>query len=371
MYCLIRCVTNKPKLISSLNSLNMSTKCKVAVCQFTATNSKDNNLTIVKKLINNAVQQNATMIFLPEACDYIAIDKDESKAMSEPLNGPLITEYKNIAKDHKIWLSVGGFHERHDETTVYNCHILIDDDGTIRSMYRKIHLYDVSIPEKNVFLRESDQTTGGSQIEPPINTPAGFLALSIIVDPWGRILAECPKYTEGTDKDESIAVAEIDTELLLKIRQEMPLLQHRRNDIYSLNLIRKEIVEINDNNTYNFADKLIPGSHVFYLSKYSYAFTNIRCVVPGHVLISPLRVTPRLLDLSQEEVSDLFQTAVMVQRVMEQEHKVNSTCVCVQDGKFAGQTIPVSTERLFLLYLANIVGVKFKLDGVISFIKLG
>lgn len=60
------------------------------------------------------------------------------------------------------------------------------------------------------------------------------------------------------------------------------------------------------------------------------------------VLVSTLRVAPRLVDLSQEEISDLFQTVVRVQRVMETDQRTISTTVCVQDGPLAGQTVPVS-----------------------------
>lgn len=51
-------------------------------------------------------------MFLPEACDYIGTNKDETKELSEPLDGDLMNEYKAIARQHSVWLSVGGFHER-------------------------------------------------------------------------------------------------------------------------------------------------------------------------------------------------------------------------------------------------------------------
>ncbi|KAG5883506.1 hypothetical protein JTB14_013933 [Gonioctena quinquepunctata] len=388
-----------------------SSKCKVAVCQFTASNNKSDNLTTVQKLINNAVQASATMIFLPEASDYIPSDKNEAKSLSEPLDGPLMKAYKDMAKRSKIWLSIGGFHEKIDDETIYNSHILIDDTGEIKTIYRKIHLFDVAIPEKKIFLRESDINVSGSQIVPPVETPAGSLGLAIcydlrfpelstlqtklgaqiltypsaftsstgeahwevllraraienqcyviaaaqygkhnkkrtsyghamIIDPWGNIKAECPKYTEGTDQNESIAVAEVDKDFLNKVRQEMPAQQHRRNDIYNLNLIRKKTNSLNDSDTFSFADKVILGSTVFYCSEYCYAFTNIRCVVPGHVLIATIRRVPRLVDLSQEEIADLFQTAIAVQKVVETEHNASSSTICVQDGHFAGQTVP-------------------------------
>ncbi|XP_076274075.1 ntrilase and fragile histidine triad fusion protein NitFhit [Rhynchophorus ferrugineus] len=387
-----------------------STKCIVSVCQFTATNNKDNNFEIVKTLVQESVDKNAKMVFLPEACDFIGKNKNELRKLAEPIDGPLMSSYKELAKTNNIWLSIGGFHERYDENTIYNSHIVINDEGCINTIYRKIHLFDVSIPDKNINLRESDNNASGSQIVSPIKAPVGLLGLqicydlrfpehstllrkldadvlafpsaftsgtgkahwevllraraienqcyviaaaqygchnekrtsyghSMIVDPWGQILAECPKYIESTNTDQSIAVATVDLDIIKKVRIEMPVFSHRRNDIYNLNLIRTA-EPIDDSKNYPFSDKVVPGKTVFYASKYCYAFTNIRCVVPGHVLVSTLRVAKRLKDLGEEEIADLFATAIKVCKTIETVHDAQSTTLCVQDGPFAGQTVP-------------------------------
>lgn len=49
---------------------------------------------------------------------------------------------------------------------------------------------------------------------------------SMIVSPWGEVVAELG----GGDSDVEIATADIDLDLVAKIRREMPLL--RRNDLY-------------------------------------------------------------------------------------------------------------------------------------------
>lgn len=391
------------------SAFKMSSKCVVAVCQFTATHDKEKNFSIAKSLIDESVKKQAKMVFLPEASDYISRNKSEFRELSEPINGFLISQYKDLAKVNNIWLSIGGFHEKIDEKTIYNSHIIINDLGNIAAIYRKIHLFDVSIPDKNIHLRESDSNAGGSQIVAPIQSPIGCLGLqicydlrfpehstllrklgaeiltfpsaftsgtgkvhwevllraraienqcyviaaaqygahndkrtsyghSMIVDPWGQILSECPKYTEGVNTDQSVAVATIDLDLVQKVRTEMPVFSHRRNDIYSLNLINTG-EEIDDEKNYTFADKTVPGKTVFYVSKYCYAFTNIRCVVPGHVLVSTLRLAKRLQDLSKEEIADLFETAIKVSKIIETVHNAHSTTLCVQDGPYAGQTV--------------------------------
>lgn len=52
------------------------------------------------------------MIFLPESFDYIEEDKNKSLKAAETLDGPLITNYKSLAKSLDVWLSLGGFHEK-------------------------------------------------------------------------------------------------------------------------------------------------------------------------------------------------------------------------------------------------------------------
>lgn len=80
-----------------------------------------------------------------------------------------------------------------------------------------------------------------------------------------------------------MAVAEIDLNLVSQIRKEMPCFQHRRSDLYELKA--KDCGVLQDiSSIFKFADKIIPGETVFYQSSYSFAFTNIRCVVPGRIL---------------------------------------------------------------------------------------
>lgn len=79
---------------------------------------------------------------------------------------------------------------------------------------------------------------------------------------------------------------------------------------------------------------------VFHLTPLSFALVNIKPLLPGHVLVSPRRVTPRLSDLSQAEISDLFLTVQRVGRMVERVYKAGSLNVAIQDGLDAGQSVP-------------------------------
>ena len=52
------------------------------------------------------------MVFLPEACDHILTSPSENANHSEGLNGPTMSAFKQLARDNKVWLSIGGFHEK-------------------------------------------------------------------------------------------------------------------------------------------------------------------------------------------------------------------------------------------------------------------
>ncbi|MGR3179385.1 MAG: hypothetical protein ACUZ8E_15160 [Candidatus Anammoxibacter sp.] len=49
----------------------------------------------------------------------------------------------------------------------------------------------------------------------------------MIVDPWGRVLAH------ASDND-NIIISQLDFEMLKTVRNEMPLVNQRREDLYSL-----------------------------------------------------------------------------------------------------------------------------------------
>lgn len=65
---------------------------------------------------------------------------------------------------------------------------------------------------------------------------------------------------------------------------------------------------------------------------------NLKPIVPGHVLVISRRVVPRFLDLTKEEVSDLFESAHLIAKQIELLHKAESLTLTIQDGKDAGQS---------------------------------
>ncbi|RAH45660.1 HIT family protein [Aspergillus brunneoviolaceus CBS 621.78] len=81
-------------------------------------------------------------------------------------------------------------------------------------------------------------------------------------------------------------------------------------------------------------------TQVFHLTRYSYALVNLKPILPGHVLISPRRVVPRVADLTPTETSDLFLTVRRVARMVERVYGASSLNIAIQDGVDAGQSVP-------------------------------
>lgn len=86
----------------------------------------------------------------------------------------------------------------------------------------------------------------------------------------------------------------------------------------------------------------LPKSQVFLVTPLSFAFVNLKPLVPGHVLIASRRVAPRLNDLSDDEHEDLWKTARKVSKALESglSPKPDGFNVAVQDGVCAGQSVP-------------------------------
>ncbi|KAI8350425.1 nitrilase [Mortierella sp. GBAus27b] len=201
------------------------------------------------------------------------------------------------AKQLGIWCSVGIHEKSPFPGRLYNTHVLINDQGSVVESYRKIHLFDVDIANGPRLMESQNTAAGDRIVPPvstPVGKvglgicydlrfpelaldlrrqgadiltyPSAFTIKTgeahwevllrsraietqtyvvaaaqvgkhsekrssyghaMIVDPWGRIVAEC----DG--QEEAIAFAPIDFAALERIRLEMPVMSHRRNDIFS------------------------------------------------------------------------------------------------------------------------------------------
>lgn len=243
-------------------------------------------------LIRRAAGYGATLVATPEATNYLG-PHDRKVTSAEPLEGPTVSRYRELAAELGITLLIGSVNERSDESgRCYNTSVLLGPTGGLLASYRKMHLFDVDVPDGVRFF-ESNTTAPGD--EPVVvQTALGTIGLSIcydlrfprlyqelvdrgaeilavpsaftlttgrdhwhpllraraietqcyviapgqhghhddkglrnsyghslIIDPWGTVVADC---ADGV----GLALAEVDLERVRRIRQGMPVQQHRR-----------------------------------------------------------------------------------------------------------------------------------------------
>jgi bis(5'-adenosyl)-triphosphatase len=86
----------------------------------------------------------------------------------------------------------------------------------------------------------------------------------------------------------------------------------------------------------------ISPSQVFYKSPtgLTYGLVNLRPIVTGHVLVIPMRIVPKLSDLTGDEYDDLWRSVRIIQTQLEGHYSAGGFNIAVQDGKVAGQSVP-------------------------------
>lgn len=248
------------------------------------------NLARARELVTEAAVRHARLVVLPEVFAWRG-PREREPGVPSPIPGPVSDFLSALAAELRITLVGGSFLERGpDGARSYNTSILVDPTGAIRAVYRKMHLFDVDLPGR-VTVRESDTRLAGDEVvtaelelgvvgmsicydlrfpelfrrlasagatiatvpsaftahtgaahwEPLLRaraienqmfviapnqtgtSPHGFpdYGHSLIVDPWGTVIARA-------ESGEAVVTAELDLELLARVRREMPCLQHAR-----------------------------------------------------------------------------------------------------------------------------------------------
>ena len=136
---------------------------KVSLAQLTSSQDVDENLAKCRKLAHRAFERDADWVMFPENAPFLGPD-DAKAEVAEPLDGPMVEHFREIATDGGVWVTLGSFPEATDESDrTYNTQVMITPAGEIAATYRKIHLFDVDVEGGRSF-RESDHVKSGSGV---------------------------------------------------------------------------------------------------------------------------------------------------------------------------------------------------------------
>lgn len=113
-----------------------------------------------ESFIKEAKEKGAELVILPEHSDVIV--KKESEH-AHPVPGPVSGWYSELARKYQVYLHCGSITESDPENcskNPYNTSILFSPTGEMLKTYRKMHLFDVTLPNgKGV--KESDGVSAG------------------------------------------------------------------------------------------------------------------------------------------------------------------------------------------------------------------
>ncbi|WZL74202.1 carbon-nitrogen hydrolase family protein [Clostridiaceae bacterium 35-E11] len=269
-------------------------KFKIGVCQMQVEENKDANIKKAEKLIREAAENGSQLVVLPEMfnCPY---ENKYFPLFAEEYPGETTTALAKLAKELSIYIVGGSIPEKHQDV-IYNTCFIFDRDGTCIGRHRKMHLFDIDV-EGGIRFKESDSlgygedvtvvdteyckigvaicydmrfpelmrlmalegarvilipaafnmTTGPAHWElliraraldnqvyfvaasPSRNMQASYHAYghSSIANPWGEVISQA-------DERECIIYGEVDLQMVEKTRKELPLLKHRRTELYEL-----------------------------------------------------------------------------------------------------------------------------------------
>ncbi len=267
---------------------------RAGAVQLNSTEDTDRNLDTADRLVREAAGRGAELVVLPEKWSVLGT-AEQMNAGAQPLDGPCISWARATARELGIDLIAGSILERlAEEQKGANTSVHVGPDGELRSVYRKIHMFDVEVD--GVVYAESDNEQPGSEavvsrladgtvlgmsvcydIRFPelyrilavrgaevVAVPSAFTLAttrdhwevllrcraienqcflvapnqfgahppghrsggrSMIVDPWGLVLASAPD-------SETAIVADLDFGQLRDVRRRLPSLANRRPDAY-------------------------------------------------------------------------------------------------------------------------------------------
>jgi deaminated glutathione amidase len=160
-----------------------SSALRVAAVQLNSQEEVGENLAACRLQVRAAAERGARIVVLPENFAYLGPEpgKREHAERLGDRAAPIQSVLGELAREHGVVLVAGGFPERSDDPNrPFNTCAVFDQEGGVIGAYRKIHMFDVSLPD-GTELSESAATLAGT--EPVVVDALGLrLGLSVCYD---------------------------------------------------------------------------------------------------------------------------------------------------------------------------------------------
>jgi len=158
----------------------INTKFNIALVQLELNSTPDVNLKKCKEWVKRAAKQGAQVICLPELYSSFYFCQSENSIyfdLAEPLYGISFKEFSTLASVLKVVIIVP-FFEKRTAGIYHNSAYIINSDGTLSGLYRKMH-----IPDDPSFYEKYYFTPGDSGFR-AFDTFFGRIGTLICWDQW-------------------------------------------------------------------------------------------------------------------------------------------------------------------------------------------
>lgn len=270
-------------------------KIKVAMMQTKVFADKMENIRQAERMLSGIMGEKPDLVTLPEMfnCPY---QTSNFPIYAEPEKGPAWEACSALAKKFHIYFSAGSMPEMDENGNVYNTAYVFDREGNQIAKHRKVHLFDIEVKGGQCF-KESDTLTPGDRVT-VFDTEFGKMGLCVCYDlrfpelarlmvlegakvivvpaafnmttgpahweilfrtraldnqayvlgtapardlesgytSWGHTVAVSPwgDIMKQLDEKEGYILTELDLDRVEQVRDQLPLLKHRRTDLYTL-----------------------------------------------------------------------------------------------------------------------------------------
>ncbi len=154
---------------------------KVAVVQLVSSAKVEENLQQVFNLMEQARDELAELVVLPENFAFMgATETDKLKISEAHGHGPIQDKIRQFAKQLNLWVVAGTIPLKTPGSKVRSSCLVFDDKGHEVGRYDKIHLFDVRVSDNEAH-QESLTVERGSDLI-VVATPVGKIGLTVCYD---------------------------------------------------------------------------------------------------------------------------------------------------------------------------------------------
>ena len=156
---------------------------RAGLVQLSVSDDPAANLPQTVDLIRQAISGGAEFVLTPECTNGLSSDRDHQRAVfHHEADDPTLAALRAEAASAGIWLLIGSIGLKTDaaDGRFANRSFLIAPDGGIAARYDKIHMFDVTISETEVYRESSGYRPGAQAVV--ADTPIGRIGMTVCYD---------------------------------------------------------------------------------------------------------------------------------------------------------------------------------------------